>query len=71
MDRIILYKSNISRRQSRAAYDEPLYHICLYDYKFSDDTWDPTSHLQRSEIVSYYKEKKLKIPNSIEDEIYG
>lgn len=53
-----------SREPIHAAYVEPLCRLRWYDYGPLDCTWEPISHIQRSQTVSY-KKKKLELPKNV------
>ena len=66
IDKIVNHKINRSRRHRYAKAGEPLYLVRWYGFEEEDDTWEPTKHLPRSKIVSYYRAKKTEILESVE-----
>lgn len=63
---IVNPKINPSRRHRYAKVGELLYLVSLYGYNTDDSTWNPTRHLSFGKILSYYRNNKLPIPNSID-----
>lgn len=66
IEKIVDYKINRSWWNRYAKVGNPLYKARWYDYHEDDDTWESKKHLLRSKILSYYREKKLRIPHNIE-----
>ena len=66
IDKIVDQKINRNKRNRYAKVGEPLYRVRWYGFQEDDDTWEPTKHLPRSKIVSYYKAKKQPIPTNID-----
>lgn len=62
MERIKAHDTNPSDRHCHTAYNESLQCIRWYDCRSSDSTWEPTSHLPRSNTFSYYKKRSWSFP---------
>lgn len=66
IEKFVDHKINTSQRHRYAEAGKPLYSVSWYSYKTDDDTWEPTLHRPRGKIWSYYGNKKLTIPDIID-----
>ena len=71
IDRIVSHGINDDADHPSADVGETTYRIRWYGYSAKDDTYEPIRHLPRNKVVSYYKRKKLPVPNNIEEAQQG
>ena len=71
IDRIVSHGINDDTDHPSADVGETTYRIRWYGYSAKDDTYEPIRHLPRNKVVSYYKRKKLPVPNNIEEAQQG
>ena len=55
----------------RTENNEIRYRIRWYGRQPSEDTWEPIDNLPRSQVVRYYRRKKIELPADIDDAILG
>lgn len=70
-DKIDNHQIKISRKHNYAKHGEPLYRVRLFVFKRKDDTWESTSNLPGSNMLSYVKTKKLETPYRIDKAVEG
>ena len=71
MEKILAHRRNRSAKHEHAAIGETLYRIRWTGYAPNPDTWEPISHIPRSHVLRYHKQKKLAIPTNIDRAIDG
>jgi len=71
MEGIISHGTNEDKDHPSADVGETTYRVRWYGYSSKDDTYEPIRHLPRNKVISYYKRKKLPIPENINENQQG
>ena len=71
VEKVVDNKRNRSRKYRYAKYGETLFRVIWYGYAASADTWEPIRHLPRSKVISYFKRRKIPLPDNLDDAIDG
>ena len=71
MDEIVDFKVNKSRRNRYAKYGENLYKFRWYGLGSEEETWEPTHHFPRSNIITFYRKRKQLISSDIKNTVNG
>ena len=67
IEKVVNHKRNWSREHQYAKYGETLFRIRWYGYAASADTWEPIRHLPRSKVISYFKRRKIPLPDNLDN----
>ena len=59
-------KSNSREEHPSAQVGETTYRVRWYGQDAKGDTFEPIRHIPRNKVISYYKRKKLSLPDDID-----
>lgn len=66
IEKIISRSINKPGKHQHAAFGEKRYRVRWYSEKQSEGTWEPISHTQGTNIISYYNHKKFKLLDDLD-----
>ena len=71
IDKVVSHGVNTDPQHPTAAVGETTYRVRWYDYGPDEATFEPIRHLPRNKVVSYYKRRKLSLPEDIHEAVQG
>ena len=71
MDKVVSHGTNEDPHHPTAKVGETTYRVRWYGYGPDEDTFEPIRHLPRNKVVSYYKRRKLSLPEDIQEAVQG
>lgn len=65
VDRVVAHGVCDDASHPSAKLGETIFRTRWYGFDSSQDTWEPITHLPRGKVLSYFRRKKLPVPENI------